>query len=41
MAAKDNRDLWHGLDFMKGYLTFEDTANAFHIELSDKDSLLK
>lgn len=40
-AAKDNRDLWHGLDFVNGHLTFEDTANAFNIELSDKDSLLK
>lgn len=40
-AACDNRDLWYGLDFVKGSLTFEDTAKAFNIELTDKDALLE
>lgn len=40
-AARDNRSLWYGLDFVKGALTFEDTARAFDIELADKDALLE
>ena len=36
-AAQDNEDLKSGLDFVKGYLTFKDTADAFGMELTDKE----
>ena len=39
-AAQDNEDLKYGLDFVKGYLTFKDTADAFGMELTDKEKVL-
>lgn len=38
-AAMENEDLRYGLDFAKGYLTFKDTADAFGIELTDKEKV--
>ena len=35
-AAMENDALCCGLDFVKGYLTFKDTSEAFGIELTDK-----
>jgi len=32
----DDEALRYGLDFVKGYLTFKDTADAFDIPLTDK-----
>lgn len=40
-AALDNGRLIHGLDFIKGNLTFKDTAEAFDIPLADKMTLLE
>ena len=40
-AAMDNGRLIHGLDFVKGYLTFKDTAEAFGIELTSKDKIFE
>ena len=39
-AAQGNEDLKYGLDFVKGYLTFKDTADAFGMELTDKEKVL-
>ena len=35
-ATMDDESLRYGLDFVKGYLTFKDTADAFDIPLTDK-----
>lgn len=40
-AAMDNGRLIHGLDFVKGYLTFKDTAEAFGIELTSKEKIFE
>lgn len=40
-AAMENSRLIHGLDFVKGYLTFRDTAEAFGIELTDKEKVFE
>lgn len=40
-AAIDNGRLIHGLDFVKGYLTFKDTAEAFNIELTSKEKIFE
>lgn len=40
-AAMDNKALSYGLDFAKGHLTFEDTAKAFNIELTDLDYIYR
>lgn len=40
-AALDNEKLIHGLDFIKGNLTFKDTAEAFDIPMADKMELLE
>lgn len=40
-AALDNENLIHGLDFIKGNLTFKDTAEAFNIPMADKMELLR
>ncbi len=40
-AAIDNGRLIHGLDFVKGYLTFKDTAEAFGIELTPKEKIFE
>ena len=34
-AAKENKNLIHGLDFVKGRLTFKPTAEAFGLEYTD------
>lgn len=34
-AAKENKNLIHGLDFVKGLLTFKPTADAFGLEYTD------
>lgn len=39
-AAADNENLKYGLDFVKGNLTFKDTADAFNIKLVDKELFL-
>ncbi len=36
-ATMEDEELRYGLDFVKGYLTFKDTAEAFGIELTDKE----
>lgn len=40
-AALDNKRLFCGLDFIKGHLTFRDTAEAFGLPLADKKKLLE
>lgn len=40
-AALDNGRLIHGLDFVKGYLTFKDTAEAFGLELTPKEKIFQ
>lgn len=34
-AAKENKNLIHGLDFVKGLLTFKPTADAFNLKYTD------
>lgn len=41
LAAMENPRLYHGLDFVNGYLTFKDTAEAFGIALTDKERILE
>lgn len=40
-AAIENENLRYGLDFVKGNLTFKDTAEAFGIELVDKEKVFE
>lgn len=40
-AAMENENLRYGLDFVKGNLTFKDTADAFDIKLVDKEKIFE
>lgn len=40
-AAMENSCLIHGLDFVKGYLTFKPTADAFNLELTEKEKVFE